>query len=84
MKQDMNLTCIGLWYEDSVLTKIMMRKRQCLWTLLLAASFSLCMRPALVRGESYDLRTVKGIEAFSGSAAAGSMACIASNQSFYE
>jgi HEAT repeat protein len=28
------------------------------------------MRPALARGESYDLRTVKGIEAFSGSAAA--------------
>jgi HEAT repeat protein len=70
MKRDINLTRVGPWNEDSVLTKIMMRKRPCLWISLLAASCSLCMRPALARDETYDLRTVKGIEAFSGSAAA--------------
>lgn len=70
MKRDINLSRVGPWNKDSVLTKIMTRKRPCLWILLLAASCSLCLRPALVRGESYDLRTVKGIEAFSGSTAA--------------
>ena len=70
MKRDINLTSVGPWNEDSVLTKIMMRKRPCLWISLLAASCSLCLRPALARGETYDLRTVKDIEAFSGSAAA--------------
>src|ERR1017187_7766839 len=70
MKRDINLTRVGPWNEDSVLTRIMMRKKRGFWISLLAASYSLCLMPALVWGESYDLRTVKGIEAFSGSTAA--------------
>lgn len=48
----------------------MMKKMQCLRALLVTASVVLCVVPARVRGESYDLGKVKGMEAFNGSAAA--------------
>ena len=67
MKRDINLSGVRPRNEDNVLSKNLMRKRLCLWILLLTANFGLCLRPALVRGESYDLHTVKGIEAFNGS-----------------
>ncbi len=69
MKRDLNLTRVGPRNDESLLIRIMFREKSCLWLLLLA-SCSLCMRPALAWGESYDLHSVKGIEAFNGSTAA--------------
>src|SRR5438128_6869875 len=39
----------------------------------LTAGISLCLVPTLAAGESYDLRSVEGIEAFRGSTAAGEL-----------
>ena len=48
-----------------------MRTQHYFVALLFAAGISLCLPPGFARGgESYDLRAVKGIEAFNGSAAA--------------
>ena len=48
----------------------MMMKMQCLPLWLVTTSVILCVVPARVHAASYDLGKVKGMEAFSGSAAA--------------
>ena len=47
-----------------------MTARRCRWLLALVAGVGLWLHPVAVCGQTYNLRSVKGIEAFNGSAGA--------------
>lgn len=48
----------------------MITEQPIVWGFFLVANVSLCLAPTVVRGEPYDLQTVKGMEVFNGSKAA--------------